>query len=842
MLGVVAALALIFAPPIQARPADARLIVTVVDQSGGVIPGATVSVLAPDDGAKVIGTQQTTDKGLATFEKLAIARVTIRAQFSGFANAESKDVRLRAGDSRQTLTLTVQQVEDTVTITRDARIAASDPKAARGTTLTKAEIEALPDDPADMAQQLIDMAGGNAIIKVDGFTGAPLPRKSRIKSIHIAKDLFSAENHSAEIDEIEIITQPGSGPLEGSFNSRYRDGRLGGTSHFNTIKAPEQFQNYTAELAGTIIEKKMSFSLGAGRRAAYDTPIVNLTLPSGVVSKPLDVRRPNDNWAVEGMLDYALTRDHIARAAFETSSTTRRNLGVGAFDDLQRAYSTDARDTEIRVLESGPIGRRMFINTRFELHWTGTESRSDVNAITVRINEAATTGGAQVSGGRHTRDFEFASDVDYVRGMHSLRAGVIFEGGHYRADDASNYLGTYTFATVADLQAGKPLFFTQRLGDPLVKYFNMRSGIYFQDDLRLKKGLTISPGVRIESQTHVNDYNNIAPRIGMTWAPTDDGTTTIRASAGIFYNWVAAGTYEQTLRVDGLRQRDVTVSNPSYPVTPVVTAEPANRYVFGDNIELVRTNRVSLGIDRTISRLKLTATFSHVMGYHALRGTNLNAPANGVRPDARFATVIGVLADAETRSDQVQSSAAISFAKPGKGEAAKFWNPRRSTVRANYTLGKSMNSTDGAFAVPASGTLGTEWAPSPGDRRHRWSASLNTQAIRNLSLNLNLAGNTGSPYTITTGRDDNGDLLLNDRPVGVGRATVRTAAQFTPSLTATYTIPRETMKVSVNVSITNLTNYANYAGYSGVKTSPYYLQATSVSNPRKIDFGMIVSF
>jgi hypothetical protein len=426
--------------------------------------------------------------------------------------------------------------------------------------------------------------------------------------------------------------------------------------------------------------------------------------------------------------------------------------------------------------------------------------------------------------------------------MHSLRGGVIFEGGHYRTDDASNYLGTYTFATVADFQAGRPLFFTQRLGDPLVKYFNMRSGAYFQDDLRLKKGLTISPGVRFEAQTHLQDYNNVAPRIGMTWAPWADGKTTLRASAGTFYNWVGANVYEQTLRVDGFRQKDVTVTNPSYPVTPSVTSAPANRYVFSDDMQLLRMERLSLGFDRTISRLKFSATYSHLRGFHFLRGQNLNAPVNGLRPDPRFATVIGIVSDAESKNDQLQSSATISFARSGKGEAAKFWNPRRTTIRANYTLAKTTNNTDGAFGVPPSGTIATEWAPSNGDRRHRWSASLNTQAIKNLSLNLNLAGNTGSPYTITTGRDDNGDLLFNDRPAGVGRDTVRMATQFTPSLTATYTIPGEKAKVSFNLSITNLTNYANYTGYSGAQTSPNYLKATAVSNPRKIDFGMIVSF
>jgi hypothetical protein len=44
--------------------------------------------------------------------------------------------------------------------------------------------------------------------------------------------------------------------------------------------------------------------------------------------------------------------------------------------------------------------------------------------------------------------------------------------------------------------------------------------------------------VRIEAQTHLNDYNNIGPRIGFTWAPFKSGRTTVRGSWGIFYDWL----------------------------------------------------------------------------------------------------------------------------------------------------------------------------------------------------------------------------------------------------------------------------------------------------------------
>ena len=43
--------------------------------------------------------------------------------------------------------------------------------------------------------------------------------------------------------------------------------------------------------------------------------------------------------------------------------------------------------------------------------------------------------------------------------------------------------------------------------------------------------------------------------MGATWAPFKDGKTTLRASWGIFYDWLPTNTYEQTIRIDGFRQQ-----------------------------------------------------------------------------------------------------------------------------------------------------------------------------------------------------------------------------------------------------------------------------------------------
>ena len=60
--------------------------------------------------------------------------------------------------------------------------------------------------------------------------------------------------------------------------------------------------------------------------------------------------------------------------------------------------------------------------------------------------DGVTRGGAQVAGGVNQKDFELSSDLNYVRGIHTVRTGIALEGRHYRTDSASNYLGTYIFS------------------------------------------------------------------------------------------------------------------------------------------------------------------------------------------------------------------------------------------------------------------------------------------------------------------------------------------------------------------------------------------------------------
>ena len=862
--------------PVDAAAQQARLMLTVVDQTGAVLPGATITVVRVDDPAKtLIGPVKSGDKGLAVLEKLTPGVYTIEAEFPGFEKRVLKDIRLRAGDNKQVAILVLQGLMDSVTVERDKQAAAADPKSTFGTALTREQIEALSDDPEEMRRQIMDMAP-DAVLRIDSFEGGQLPPKSQIKSIHIARDQFAAESHHAGAHFIDIITQPGLGPIRMGTNFRARDSKLNARYALTAVKGAEQSRNYGFNIGGTLIPNKSSFSFNINGSDAFTTPNLYAATPGGATrSENINLRQRNDNVFSYGNFSYALTRDQTLNVSFNSERFTNSNQGVGLYDEPTRAYTTRNTWAYLRIQEAGPLGRRFFTNTRLQVIYNRSVNESAFELPTIRIVDALTRGGAQQAGGRLSRSFNLLSDLDYVRGIHSWRTGIDINGTWVNSDDSSNYLGTYTFESMDAFLAGRARNYTRRIGDPHLKYNNILGAIYFQDDIRLRKNLTLSPGIRYELQTHVNDYNNFAPRFGLNWAPFKSGRTTIRSSVGIFYDWFSTGSYEQTLRVDGFRQQEINILDPLYPdpgAAGIVSA--SNRYLMSEDLSLVRTFRVSAGVQQTLTpRIRAGTTYAYTRGLHALRGRNLNAPVNGIRPDPGFANVIEIADDGAARGHTLSSNFNVSFMTPSPAAQRALFNLRRGSFNLTHTLGFQRNNTEGTFSVPFTGTPDLEWGPANQDVRHRFNMGVNSQALRNLNMFVSMNVSSAPPYTIRTGRDDNADLIFNDRPTGVGRNTERGDTQINTSANASYSIafgkrkvapppgirieggPAGVMsvssvpsseqpryRISFNVGVSNFLNRVNRTGFNGTMTSPFFMQPTGAGQPRKMDMGISFQF
>ena len=791
---------------------------------------------------------------------------------------------MRPGNNKQVALLTVAGLKDSVTVARDRQEAAVDPRGTSfGTQLTRDQIEALSDDPAVLRQQLEEMAGPGAVFKVDSFEGGALPPKAQIRSIRISRDQFAAENHAAGGTSIEIITQPGLGPIRYNAGVRFRDGSMSGRSPFTPTKGPEQQRNFFFGLNGTLIPEKSSFSIFAFGATSYETPNINIVDGTGTRSEPLPLRTPRDNINVNAQLDYALTLDHTLRFGYSSNLSDAENLGVGDYDEEERAYSTENRVHNIRAQHFGPLGRRAFTRSRLQVRWSDSESRSAFELPTVRVNDAFTRGGAQVGGGQRSFGFTFGSDLDYVRSIHSLRTGILVDGGSVRADDTSNYLGTYTFESLDAYLAGRPRSYTRRIGDPLIRYETVQAAVYLQDDIKIRRNFTVSAGGRYEAQSHVERLRQpdaarrlhlgAVPHPAPRWCVRAGGSSTTGcrgAPTSRRCAWTASASASSTSAIRRIRRFPRSTRSASRCRSAAMCS--------ATDSQLPRTTRLSAGIDQRIpkARLQMSAVYAYLRGADQYRGNNLNAPVHGVRPDPAFGNVIEVVSDGRSRQHQLQTALTVN---PGAllpvPSSAPRINWKRTTLFVNYTFGVHDNNADGPFSIPANGgRLAGEWGPAASDVRHRFNTSLNNQIVRNLLVCAESqrehrqcptasapAGTTTATSCSTIARGASGRNTergatqwslnpfigyvfsfgrnISNLPPGI--AVIGGGAGGAPTV-QTVNQPANRYRLQLFLQAQNITNHANYIGYSGTMTSPFFRQPTNVLGTRKIDIGMSLTF
>jgi Carboxypeptidase regulatory-like domain len=850
---------------------DAGLRIVVFDPTGAVIVNASVRLLPTEPSGEAID-GVTNSQGEATFTRLVPGRYAVSAGFPGFEPKQIDDVRLRAGSTpRREIKLNLAKVAEDVVVAQDPRDRARDPRGdAFGNVLTRAQIEALPDDPDDLEEALKQMAGPGATIRVDGFRGGKLPPKSQIQSIRFRRDLFAAENHGGGMVFVDIHTRPGGGPLRGTVDFTFRDEALNARNAFAPREAAEQQHNGTITLNGSLIKDRTGFSFTTNGVNAYDSKTLNAVLPERTVSG--SVRRPADRANFSARLDHAIDASRTLRASYQRNGTRSENLGVGDFDLPGRAYSRETTEDLFRLSFSGPFGRKFFNETRFQARHQTSVSESLTDAPALLVLDSFNSGGAQIGGGRKGTDFEFATDFDYAVGKHSARAGVLLEAGRYRSDDVRNMGGTFTFSSLEAFNAGRPTTFTQRTGNPLVQYDHAQLGWYVQDDLRVARSLSLSFGLRHELQTHTDDYLNFAPRFGATWSPFKSGSLTFRGGIGIFYDWYDAQTYEQTLRVDGTRQQDLVVQNPGFP-DPFAGGDavvlPSSRYLQSDALRLPATLRTNVGLERLVGRFgRVNVGYSFAQGRNLFRGRNINAPLeDGSRPDPSAGNVTQIESTARLEAHVINTGFNFNFP----------WH--RTFLFVNYSLANVRNDTDGAFSVPVNSyDPAAEWAPAQTDIRHRLAGMLNMNLWAGFKLATSFSGNAAPPYNITTGYDDNGDKVSNDRPAGVTRNSARASSRWDLGARLSYTFgfgkrpaadgaggPQMIMiraggaaempmggfsggaegkrwRIELYLAGTNILNHTNLTGYSGVMTSPFFGEPTSAGPARKLELGMRFGF
>lgn len=856
----------------SAQPAT-TLRVTVVDPSGAVIVGAHATLTpsraaGPGATAAAPTTLATSSRGEAFFAALDAGRYTIHVESPGFAPYDARDVRLRPGDNRREVKLAIARLAETVQVGRDPRERASDPRSdAFATVLGQAEINELPDDPDEMEQMLRDMAGTGAMLRVNGFRGGKLPPKSQIQQIRFRRNMFAADAHEAGFMSVDITTKPGFDNWRGATNVGFRDQAIEARNAFAPVKGDEQRGRYGFSLNGPLQKGRTSLAIAADGLEAFDSKTIVTALPTGYFAD--SIRRPNDKVNLSARVEHALTASQVLRAEFQRNHTFLGNLGVGDFDLAERGYDQTETENVFRLSTSGSLRKSLFNEFRFQFRAADTASDPAATAPAVLVLNAFNSGGAQLSGSRGADEIEVSDDLDISSGKHAMRAGFLVEGGTYRTDELRNAGGTFTFASLDAYAAAQPTTFTRNIGNPHVEASQYQAGLYFQDDYRARKDLTISGGVRQEAQTHIGGFH-LGPRGGIVWSPFKSGKTTVRAGGGVFFDWFDAQSYEQAVQLDGTHQQIATIVQPGYPDASAggrAVALPPGRVVLAPGRLQPEIREAMVGVERVLpGDVRLNAMYIHRRGVDQLRGVNINAPlAGGLRPDPSAGTIT-----------EIEPMASAQF--DGLILNANYANPqRRIFVSANYTLSRSMNEADSPFSLPADTyNLAAERGPAANDARHRFMSLANFPLPWHLRIATAVRLQSALPYDITTGRDDNGDTVSNDRPAGVTRNGGRGSAQADIGARLSWSIgfgtkppagvggpqvrivrggdadPLSSMGgmdglnkryvVELYAQAYNLTNHLNALNFSGVQTSPFFGQPTSAAPPRRLEIGARMTF
>ena len=784
---------------------------TITDEFGGIVVGATVTLVDASGAEK---TATTNDDGVYTFTNLAPGTYTLRATTTGFGVYENTEVAVVAG-RRESLDikLSVMLEKEDVTVAAETPVSTEAENNQSALVIKGTDLDALPDDPDDLAAALQALAGPSAgpnggQIFIDGFTGGRIPPKESIREIRINQNPFSAEFDRLGFGRVEILTRPGTDKMRGQTFFTFGDESLNSRDPFSERRAPFQLRSYGGNLSGPIQKRKSSFFIDFDRREIDGNAIINAQFVERGTSNFTTVNRtlvvPQRRTTFSPRLDYQLNPTNTLVARYSFSRVQFENQGISEFSfdvdpifGIDRTFTRKNTDHTFQVTETAILSPTVINETRFQFQRGTNESGGDISRPVISVREAFTAGGAQnaPSRNRDTR-YELSNYTSFTLGLHSLKAGGRVRGVRINDVSQQGFNGTFIFTRLEQFASGAlPTQLTISGGNPEASVSQVDFGAFIQDDWRVRKNFTLSGGLRYETQSNISSSLNFAPRLAFAYSPgagARQPKTVIRGGFGIFYTRFGENFTLQANRFNGQNQQQFIIVAPApndtspraalarqilsnYPNVPTVEqltafALPQTTRIVAPNLQSPYTIQSTASVERLLpGRITVTTSYVNTRTLHLLRTRNINAPLNGVRP----------LGDARGNVFQYESSGILNQHQLIINANTRF-NPNFS-IFTNYTLGRAESDTDGAGTFPADNyDLSREYGRSALDVRHRFFLGGSISAPWGIRLNPLIFASTGAPFNITTGLDNNGDTQFNDRPAFANASTLPANLRRTP--------------------------------------------------------------
>jgi len=831
-----------------AQAPTATLSGKVTDQTGAVIPQATVT-LSTGSGTRAIAT--TDQLGGYQIQSLPAGSYNVSATAKGFANFSRSNVALGPGQS-QTLdvTLQVKAQEEKVNVNGEEgqpQLDVSSDSNAGALIIKGKDLEALSDDPDELQSELQALAGPSAgpnggQIYIDGFTGGQLQPKSAIREIRINQNPFSAQYDKLGYGRIEIFTKPGSDKFHGQFFFNDSNSVLNSRNPYVPVKPDYNSEIFDGNFGGPI-NKKASFFIDASRRnmndfsaiAAIDPAQLPYPLPAGFQPALLNqsIANPRTRTSISPRIDFQLTPTNTLTARYQLTHESEQNGGLGSFSLPSVGYDLNETEHTLQISDTQILGPNVVNESRFQFQRETNHQLPIGTGPFIDVQSSFTTGESTEGLVRTTQDnYEFQNYTSVTRGRHLIKFGARLRGITSSESTDANFNGTFVFSSpdgtrLAALQAYQnashglcqsganynplncPSQFSISTGAPRVSVGWLDAGLYAEDEWRLKPNLSVTYGLRFESQNNIHDHADFAPRIGIAWGLGSNGKsapkTVLRGGFGIFYDRFGYNLVEQADLLDGVTQQKAVVAAPQFfsadgsgipSFSQLAAIGSPTVYQISPNLRAPYTIQSAASIERQITK---TATFSvtylNSRGEHAFYIDNVNAPApwlNGARPQATLYNNDNIYqygSGGIFRQNQLIANIRVSTGK----RLSLFGFYTLNYANSNASSGGSAGGFFSSGGTSSASFLSNQFDPladygrAAFDVRHRAFIGGNITLPYAFSLSPFIIINSGQPYNLTTGQDNNGDSIFNDRPSFVSaneNAVCTTRADFATSVTA----------------------------------------------------------
>lgn len=781
------------APPNQV--ASGSLKGQVLDPSGSTVADANILVL-PQNGAALTAT---TDKdGLFEIKQIPPGTYTVQAIAEGFAKFEKAGIAIAAGHTvKLDISLGIEVQTQKVVVTDEATQVEISPENNAGQVILKGkDLEALSDDPDDLQSDLEALAGPSAgpnggQIYIDGFTGGQLPPKASIREIRINQNPFSAEYDHLGYGRIEIFTKPGTDKVHGQF---FIDGNTSAFNARNPFSGNAALPAYhVVFLNGNIggpLSKKASYNFNIDHRNIDDFSVINAqvldaNLQPGTFTQ--NVPHPRARWNLSPRLDWQLGERNTLTLRYQYFRDSEDNDGIGNFSLASQGINRQSTEHTVQLSDTQTLSSRTINETRFQFH------REDQQQHPVSLDPAVNVSGAFNGGGSSSGTTRYTENSYELQNYTSIAFERHFFklGGRLRVNNTTDmrtagFNGAFTFDSLAAYQitqqgiqqgmspdqiraaGGEPSKFSITQGTPLTQNTYADLGVYFQDEWRALPNVTLSYGLRYETQNQIGDHTDFAPRVGVAWGigggKSRQPKTVLRAGWGMFYDRFEQGLLIQAQRLDGVTQQQFIVTDPNfYPNLPTSaelqsSATSPTIYQVAPKLRAPYTMQTGVSLERQLSKsANVAVTYLNSRGLHSLLTRNINAPLPpdfnpSNRPLGGTDNIYQYESAGIFKQNQLIINSSIRL-----GSALSLFG--------YYTLNYANSDTSGSASFPTNQfDILQDYGRAAFDTRHRLFMGGTMGMPYGFRLSPFLVASSGSPFNITLGNDLNGDSIFNDRP------------------------------------------------------------------------------